>query len=951
MGGRGQTFDLLRRSTKGIAGTLVIIAALLALWGLWPERKLIPKTDATPPRPAPVLEEEELPLPNDPSAGTRIIGRVLLSDGTPAPAGLSVALARQKDLTTRRQFSAKCTNCEGCSIELLEQGCQGVAPEVAPMFREDTSRSHLENETTTRIGGRFNFASLEPARYALWALGESGRGVAFLGDVSVADQESKQVTLTFAAPGELRGAVLDKTERTAIAEARVIAVDLRMGRIVETLSDGNGRFELAGLDPAENYYLQADGEGWSPASQFPARTSKEFVLEVERAASIDGVVTLNGRPAAGVTISTDFSEDELETEDDGAFHFTGLTPGVVTIYADGDDDLGASTEVFLQPGEKRHLEIALRPLCSLEVRVLDRHGEPLADTRVDLAPKNRRPESDEDEDDPNPSEIWNFTDEDGTIQFDYLLPGLFVVSAGDEDSGEGTKDVHVCLTKTVELTLVGQPGVTGRVLDENKKPIDTALIELASHEPGQSVDRFDSELRSTYSDAKGRFSIANVGTGSWELTASHRGYKSTTVQLARKEHDRDLNETVVLTRGASISGRVVDAAGHPLHRWMVQCMRPDTAHMWLEAKSRKNGTFRIRGLEDRESCDLIAHSEDDVQTAHVVNATAGDEDVVITAESEAEKKAREAQLEELTKPKKGEGGTLTGRVVDDETSKPIAGANIEYFNDGQEPSDPNQMWIPGSVRIQPAESDAQGAFRFESVPRGAARVTAIAEGHPPATAHVEVRGNEDEPIVVRMRHGVKISGHVRGTPNGSNASLMLHALASAPDDVFISKEIEENGSFTYLAPRAGRYRTEVFLSSFAPRVKDRVEVVSIAEIDVPESGRNDVELAVSLGASSVKIAMPPWPEDQETAFRDLEVLLLSAPAELSRARDVWFHPPPGTHFRLFGELAGKELRIDRLAAGEYTLVVRSFFERPNYPPILQRVRVDGSNELNVALRR
>ncbi|NIM91872.1 MAG: tetratricopeptide repeat protein [Candidatus Aminicenantes bacterium] len=70
---------------------------------------------------------------------------------------------------------------------------------------------------------------------------------------------------------------------------------------------------------------------------------------------------------------------------------------------------------------------------------------------------------------------------------------------------------------------LGKGRITGTVVDENGKPLEGVLIVVQSL---RAKAKFES-----YTDKKGHFAVAGMGTGQWRVTASKEGYVSSYVDI------------------------------------------------------------------------------------------------------------------------------------------------------------------------------------------------------------------------------------------------------------------------------------------------------------------------------------------------------------------------------------------------------------------------------------
>jgi len=65
---------------------------------------------------------------------------------------------------------------------------------------------------------------------------------------------------------------------------------------------------------------------------------------------------------------------------------------------------------------------------------------------------------------------------------------------------------------------MGKGRINGTVVDEKGQPLEGVLIVAESLE-------YETKLQG-YSDKKGRFAVAGMGTGNWRITATKKGYIS-----------------------------------------------------------------------------------------------------------------------------------------------------------------------------------------------------------------------------------------------------------------------------------------------------------------------------------------------------------------------------------------------------------------------------------------
>jgi len=80
---------------------------------------------------------------------------------------------------------------------------------------------------------------------------------------------------------------------------------------------------------------------------------------------------------------------------------------------------------------------------------------------------------------------------------------------------------------TVPVTIaqehMGKGRVNGVVIDEGGQPLEGVLIVVESM-------KYKTKLQG-YSDKKGNFAVAGMGTGFWRVTASKKGYSSSSANM------------------------------------------------------------------------------------------------------------------------------------------------------------------------------------------------------------------------------------------------------------------------------------------------------------------------------------------------------------------------------------------------------------------------------------
>ena len=87
---------------------------------------------------------------------------------------------------------------------------------------------------------------------------------------------------------------------------------------------------------------------------------------------------------------------------------------------------------------------------------------------------------------------------------------------------------------------MGQGRINGTVVDEAGNPIEGALVIVESL-------KYKTKLQS-YSNEKGLFAVAGMGTGSWRITASKKGYSSSYIDMNIRQLRRNAPITFTLKK-------------------------------------------------------------------------------------------------------------------------------------------------------------------------------------------------------------------------------------------------------------------------------------------------------------------------------------------------------------------------------------------------------------------
>lgn len=246
----------------------------------------------------------------------------------------------------------------------------------------------------------------------------------------------------------------------------------------------------------------------------------------------------------------------------------------------------------------------------------------------------------------------------GAYRFAHVPPGSVAVRAEAEGFAcAELPQVQLQTTEPNEFHLALLPGgsIAGKVTDRSGRAIPNAWIRA------EALDLPNQPSVSARSGSDGRFALAFLGTGNYQLRAAALDYQQSTLEPVAL-HRTDVQ--IVLKPQAALRLRVVGNDGAPVADYDLQLRRADAGEraapprrMRITQAQLEQGRMRVRGLDPGEwqlTARADGHASSD--TLQVALDESG-------AEPEVDLRLRL-------------GGTVTGSVVDGR-GQPVAGALVE----------------------------------------------------------------------------------------------------------------------------------------------------------------------------------------------------------------------------------------------------------------------------------
>lgn len=349
---------------------------------------------------------------------------------------------------------------------------------------------------------------------------------------------------------------------------------------------------------------------------------------------IAGVVTSNGipLPLATVRIAVVVSPTqtllvaERAAGVDGRFDF-GLQPAAsFLVSAQAPQRMPASTAIDLaDPGAAPDkLAIDLDPcFAQLTGTVRDASGGPIARARLSLT-----------------GQVSTFADDRGA--FALCLPWGERIRV-DAD-GYGSRDVPTYLlsgTARLDIVLVPEAAVIGRVVDSDKHPIAGAQVTVT---PEGVRGPFGLAANLSTTDADGRFRVTGIGPGKFRVAADAVGFASPTPTVIFAQPGTETRELeLVVSARRRVTGTVT-MAGKPAGGVRIMVIEPrQLPQAQIEpgpsAISQADGSFELESLPGTFT--VFSRSHDVVSPQSI---TIADRDTTVAVEVRAR-------------------GTIHGRVV------------------------------------------------------------------------------------------------------------------------------------------------------------------------------------------------------------------------------------------------------------------------------------------------
>ncbi len=415
----------------------------------------------------------------------------------------------------------------------------------------------------------------------------------------------------------------------------------------------------------ETMPIDQDGTFEEPAVVMATgSTMQGYVRDEQNNPVPDAVMVLEGMLAQAQKSAAP-DRVQVKTNAEGFYKFKNIprsTGRSLTISAKGYGRL-VSMGLAFDRNEQKNQDYILKTAEMIQVKTIGPGNQPIPKVKVMAVGMNASQQTARDE---------GMTDDKGEFLFESLAPGEYNVVANLRGWRFQSQRIK---TGTANNIFEGQKeaSICGQVVDGTTgAPVSQFSCQIRNFTDPTLPTYAVPETRMNFTDAQGNFCLEGVQQGEYVVEGWAEGFAPSRSQNFVVTQGRNVEHvTVRLTKGGSISGRLVDPENHPIAKARIQTKPNDWADddftrsiedmypsnvTQVEARSAADGTFTLNNL-----------TPDTYQI--LVDATG------FTRVSKVDVAVTEGTNNNLSDLRLTRGGTLAGTVYD-ATGKGVLGAGI-----------------------------------------------------------------------------------------------------------------------------------------------------------------------------------------------------------------------------------------------------------------------------------
>ncbi len=566
----------------------------------------------------------------------------------------------------------------------------------------------------TNAQGAFRVTRLTPGRYVAVSRTERGYGRTEGSTLVGLGQHVDGVVVKLFPAHRIDGKVVLSTTKASCEGSSLGLREAVKDKWIETRRKEDGTLYAEGVLPG-TYNVTASCDGYQSHDKYDqiVITDKDVVgqvWEVDPGATVRGrVVTKTGDAVEDASVWARTigggARDKggwggASSERDGKYEMVGLKPGTYKLELSTDRGIGPRDgyKIEVAAGAVVERDLVVEDGGTIKGSVVDAEGKPVVGIEITAR---------------SASDSWSWgdehkSDEAGEFTLQPLRPGDYRVTArrswNDQLRKPGTNDdakqgekvaVKPNATATVKLVVESQSGVIkGNVVDMEGKPVADAFVSAARESDAAGAQktsvqetRWSWDERPVLTSTDGTFSVGKLSPGSYTIRAYRKGGGEAVAEHVAVGSAAKLQ----IKSTGSIDGTVRRTGGMP-DEVAITVRDQTTGFARREQFFKTAGHFTIK----------------DVPKGHFqlgVEAIGGTKQTELDLAEGEVKTGVDLELEPLV--------TLTGRVVELGTSKPVAGLRMYA-----------QLAQGGGMMVSFGDdernniTDESGRFVVENVPRG-----------------------------------------------------------------------------------------------------------------------------------------------------------------------------------------------------------------------------------------
>ncbi|UTE75620.1 carboxypeptidase regulatory-like domain-containing protein [Rossellomorea sp. KS-H15a] len=460
----------------------------------------------------------------------------------------------------------------------------------------------------------------------------------------------------------------------------------------------------------------------------------------------------------------------------GAYAFSGVTPGVYTVIANATDFGPETAGAIVTSNQTSFLSFALSPNPGI-VQGYVRDSvtlDPIVGATVVVRELSGT----------GPVIFTTITDSDGFFQTTTLSPRVYVLVGSSPDFGSNSVSAEVMSggVTNVEILLTPNPGaLTGTVRDaQTLQPLTDTLVRVINNQ-GTIVATVQTSIDGTYF-------IPGLTEGSYTVSAINTGYQSLLQQVNILPNSTIVLDFNLLANPATLSGTVVDTiTGSPLTGVIIEVYVSGTDILVRRVLTDENGNYLIEGLP-QGTFDVKAQLQDYAISVNTVFLSPGE--------------SEELNIALVPFP-----ATVQGTIRDAVTLDPISGALIKVVI-------PNTDIVVGSII-----TSSDGTYSIGNLPSGSYNVVISADGYATEVIPVILAPNGTETVNADLDpNPAGITGFVLNAQTTTGIQGALVRVFNS-DGVFITSTLtDDNGLYAIPGLAQGQYTVIASADGFGEQI-------------------------------------------------------------------------------------------------------------------------------------